>query len=145
MLKDTITHEIEHYLQNLSNNIFGMPSQKIRSKNFNHIGQPIDHDKQSMPISIPPNYGEEDQQETLEDENMWDSEFYPRLKDSISEFLLNYKNYPIDKKRKVAKEWICESFDNRDKANYFFVCLKVYNFNKWKKAVKEFYKAVFNE
>lgn len=141
-IKDTVEHEVDHFIQKISDNKRNMPSRKIRSKNFDTEGVPTNHDKKNMPDLIL-NYDQH--QENVENDDMWDSEFYPRLKDSIKEFLLNHGKDPIDKKRIEAKKWINHHWDYPLDADPFFTSLKVYNFDKWKKAVKEFYKAVFNE
>ena len=142
-IKNTIIHELEHYLQASSSkdyDFFGLPSAKIQSKEFDTQGNPLIN----KPLS------NKQYQEDIEHEDLLDLEFYPRLKDAISEFIFNYGDYSENDKKDMA--WSYVDLTNRQYArlhllesNPFFQNLKKFNIEKWKKAVKEFYKAVFNE
>lgn len=134
-IHDVVRHEIQHMAQDLLQNLMmlpqvvGIPSHKLRWTDT--------HD--------PEGRGLQPQHESLPDD-LIDTEFYPRLKQSISEFskLLPYES----DSKKFFKWWI--GLDNTyepDNPNLsldpdeFFESLRTNDHLKWQKAVAELWKS----
>lgn len=155
----TVRHETQHLIQGYINILHGLeergglPSFKYRDPEYNPHGAP-----RSSSLAFPGN--------RLEHE-LRDVEFYTRLSDEIHNFNRIKTTLPISLIRPIIMHWIGETPPNfqvlvdreRIKANAiqldaihealefarrrtFFKFLKLYQITKYRKAVKEFIKAV---
>lgn len=143
-LRDTVKHEISHAAQKIVQIIknlkepIGLPKDKLRNKKHDALGY---------------NYLNKNDEELRIKHHLQDIEFHTNLNDFISEFIRNIKHIPKELRYDYFKRCIETSYNNEDKIikyvkkyglnyNLLFFRLKRDNFNKYKQAVKEFYKAV---
>lgn len=148
----SIRHELQHATQSTKQRIyktkewFGLPSKKIRTKEYDIFGNPFQ-------TSSNPN-----SQNRLE-HSLRDVEFYTNLTDEVSLFNLHVaKKYPPIICRLAAKKIVGLPFSTEDfiiisklnindtinlfRKSYFFLALERQAPEKWKKAIKEFFKAI---
>jgi hypothetical protein len=130
-IKNKIHHELTHYLQYL--NQFGLPSNKIRNNKkekssllYNPSGYLIHPTNPKRDILF--------KNEPRLEHSLRDIEFYPMIQSIANKFL--------DENKNKSYEEIIENIKNYVNNSKFFKTLKEKNIGKWKKAVKEFYKAV---
>lgn len=168
-IKTTVRHELQHFAQGLLSDLLrknylyldpkakgdlaGLPPKKYRSKDLDIHGRPLARTDEK----------------TYAEHELRDIEFYTNLEDSIATFK-NYSNYlDSDLKRELAKAWVgmpnafkdkrLDQIDNlnileEDKERLTFEALRLsrpqYPFktlrdkdeNKWKLAVKIFWKEI---
>lgn len=161
----TLRHEIQHHKQfseKYNQEISGIPSKKIRNNIVDPHGRNLKNLKNN-----PENSSKINSQRI--DHELRDVEFYTRLSDEVAAFNFKLKNYPLELKKILAKSWVNikltqDDYDlvdfhfnkNEKMKQYFlnmtsfsnsdwFKILSEKDFPRWKKAVKEFSKAVLND
>lgn len=133
-IHSTARHELQHLVQSqikfmkekpgdIRREEGGLPSKKIRNVEYNIHGTPTS--------SI---QGKERQEHALRD-----IEFYPRLSDEVQSFRNRYQYRKDNDKYELAKEWVGLI---GSESSSFFKQLRENAPNKWKKAIKEFFKAI---
>lgn len=136
-LKATLHHELEHFLQYYSTiPHFGLPSEELW---------------ENPKVKMKNKSSEEDKQDRLYYTSL--VEFYPQITSHIEFFNSLFEKLPEDVKLNVAKIFVGLPVDKSNKNHVvfkdkhvveanFFRNLKNYAPEKWKKAVKEFFKAI---
>ena len=151
-ITQTIRHELRHLLQDKMkhdlnlNNLPGLSGKKERSRIYNKDGVPKDKYEEMKYLS------EEDFDKVLQSHPLRDIEFYTRLSDSISQFKNEYNKYSDEIKDIAARVWcgiINKPPPRKDfpslERNDFFIKLRDNYHKRWRKAVKEFWKSVFQD
>lgn len=150
-LSRTIRHELQHLDQSTVKenkgleDLAGLPSKKIR-----------DHKYDSRGFLMGDDLGDFGNRQS---HVLQDAEFYTRLTDSVEEFNQTWKDTDPTAKHLAAMKWIDYSINNNLlkelpefyqkeinnlRPNYTFRELKKKAPEKWRKAVKEFFKAINN-
>lgn len=129
MIHQTARHELQHLVQDQirklknMNELGGLPSKKIRNPEYDLYGNPTTINK-----------GKERQDHALRD-----IEFYTRLSDEVQSFKNRYQYRKDNDKYELAKKWTGLI---GSESSSFFKQLRENAPNKWKKAIKEFFKAI---
>jgi hypothetical protein len=145
LIWQTVVHEMTHVAQylltevvsnklqimNFVEDAFGKPSKKIRTP---------EHSQHREFGGIGNNYYQVDENHKLDD-----MEFYTNLRDAISDIMDRLNTYPAEDKVIYFKALTAQrQREVMTPANLFFETLKTHAPLKWKKAVGEAYKLVFN-
>lgn len=157
----TIRHELQHLIQTFETNKIELKQDFALNNNIQELQFGLPSKKIINPFVTPKGYSIFDSDENNEtreknkkEHSLRDVEFYTKLSDTI--LLFNYRKYPEIIKEQAARKFVGLPYENNFTdlneqliknmtENYFFSALKKSQLEKWKKAVKEFWKAVFKD
>ena len=140
-IQSVLKHELQHLGQTLlevmtqvnkdKQHTLGLPSKGVRDTEHDPDGLPVSHSKGDR-----------------QPHALRDVEFYPRFEDEINKFKEEIRGTPKDKWSNLFKTWVdltMSPLERRGFPSEFFLMLKKSQPAKWKKAVKEFLKALEGE
>lgn len=160
---DCVRHEVLHFEQNIYG--VGYPSRKVLDQEayrFNpYPAKPEETEDESSEEEDLEEEGDDSLQEPQETSRLFskktnlqegeeesyfldDIEFYPNLIDSIDEFNIKAADLSPEEKKQFIRFFVgmSNNYQGEDRPDDFFITLRDHNEGKYRKALKEFFKAV---